>query len=156
KERTLIVLDNLESVTGEALSIRNSLDESDRNAIKEFLRRLVGGHCFMLFGSRAQVGWLDEGVIEGHVIRLSGLDDEAAGTVAQRIMSRSGITHIRAADGSIAPLLKLLAGHPLALEVVLPHLRTRSPESIIDALSEGLEPIDSPSTKRSESIIECI
>ena len=42
-DRHLLVLDNLESITGERLAIQHSLDEAERAALQRFLQALAGG-----------------------------------------------------------------------------------------------------------------
>ncbi|MEO1466604.1 MAG: AAA family ATPase, partial [Cyanobacteria bacterium J06633_1] len=42
-ESYMLILDNLESVTGQALAIQNTLDETARAEISKFLAELVGG-----------------------------------------------------------------------------------------------------------------
>ncbi len=55
-----IVLDNLESVTGEPLAIPNTLPEREQAEIKAFLLALVGGQTKVVLGSRSDEAWLKE------------------------------------------------------------------------------------------------
>ncbi len=55
-----VVLDNLESVTGEALAIQNTLPEAEREEIKRFLLALVDGQTKVVLGSRSDEAWLQE------------------------------------------------------------------------------------------------
>lgn len=50
--RHLLILDNLESVTGEQLAIRNTLPPTEQRALQEFLKDLLGGQTLVLLGSR--------------------------------------------------------------------------------------------------------
>lgn len=55
-ERHLLVLDNLESVTGAALAIRHTLDEAARGQLAAFVRALQGGAaccCWVRAAARA-------------------------------------------------------------------------------------------------------
>ncbi|MFM2314611.1 MAG: hypothetical protein RLZZ04_3887, partial [Cyanobacteriota bacterium] len=49
-EAYILILDNLESVTGQPLTIQNTLDESAREEIKKFLASLVGGKTKVVLG----------------------------------------------------------------------------------------------------------
>ena len=40
----IVVLDNLESVTGQQLAIQNTLNANEQSELCNFLARLVGGH----------------------------------------------------------------------------------------------------------------
>uniref|UniRef100_UPI0039C6E30F tetratricopeptide repeat protein n=1 Tax=Scytonema sp. PCC 10023 TaxID=1680591 RepID=UPI0039C6E30F len=57
-ESYILILDNLESVTGQPLAIQNTLPEAERNQIKDFLTRLVGGETRVMLGSRSREDWL--------------------------------------------------------------------------------------------------
>ncbi|MGK7894017.1 MAG: CHAT domain-containing protein, partial [Xenococcus sp. (in: cyanobacteria)] len=52
-ESYTIILDNLESVTGQPLAIQNTLEEAERNLIRDFLTQLVGGNTKIVLGSRS-------------------------------------------------------------------------------------------------------
>jgi len=57
-EAYILILDNLESVTGQPLAIQNTLPENEREAIAEFLKNLVGGKTKVILGSRSEETWL--------------------------------------------------------------------------------------------------
>jgi hypothetical protein len=123
--RHLLVLDNLESVTGAALAIPHSLDERQREELRSLLRTLAGGATLVLLGSRGEEGWLARGTFEGNVHRLEGLDPEAASDLADTVLERAGARE-RRKEPAFRDLLRLLAGYPLALQVVLPNLAGRT------------------------------
>ena len=54
----VLMLDNLESVTGQQLAIQNTLPESEQNKIRDFLERLIDGETKVVFGSRSGEEWL--------------------------------------------------------------------------------------------------
>ena len=60
--------------------------------------------------------------------------DEAASTLAERILERHQATHYRI-DAAFLDLMKLLDGFPLALEVVWPGQGSHRP--VLDALRAG-------------------
>lgn len=158
--RHLLVLDNLESVTGEALAIRNGLTEAQQADIRAFLAKLIGGNSLLLFGSRGTADWLAPAVIDpASVYRLGGLDEAAATRLAARVLERSGVAEDQDslfAGDEMKRLMALLAGYPLALEVVLPNLARQKPAEILAALSSGDVDLDSDSDKRTESVLACV
>lgn len=147
-ERHLLVLDNLESITGAALAIRHLLDEQERGKLRDFIAGLRGGRSLVLLGSRGPEGWLT-GPAGAWRYELPGLDAEAASALAERILHRYGIAHLPkdpAHQSDFRHLLALLDGHPLALEVVLANLRSQTPGQVVAALQAGDESLDRPTT----------
>jgi CHAT domain/AAA ATPase domain len=149
-ERHLLILDNLESVTGDPLAIPNTLPPAEQAALRGFLADLLDGQTLVLLGSRGSASWLQGGVnpplrpVDGYA--LPGLDAEAAANLAERILHRH-VTDPKqretyAASPAFGRLLKLLDGSPLALEVVLSNLAHQSPDAILAALETGNESID--------------
>lgn len=154
-ERHLLILDNLESITGSALAIGNPLRRDKREEVKEFLQALNGGRTLVLLGSRGQEAWLAARTFGANQLELRGLDPEAASDLADAILSRHGATRWRQ-DPAFQDLLTLLAGYPLALEVVLANLKRQSPAEILEALRAGAEGVDLRSASKTESILRCI
>ena len=56
----LLILDNLESVTGQALAISNTLPPEEQQQLRQFLLKLVKGKTKVIVGSRSSEGWLAE------------------------------------------------------------------------------------------------
>ncbi len=145
-ERHLLVLDNLESITGAALAIRHLLDEGERAKLRDFVAGLAGGRSLVLLGSRGPERWLTDPATAWRY-ELPGLDPEAATALAERILERYGVAHLSsdpAHSADLRHLLALLDGHPLALEVVLANLRHQTPGAVLEALQAGDEALDSP------------
>lgn len=82
-----LILDNLESVTGQALAIQNTLNPHEQNQLKDFLQRLAGGQTKVVLGSRSRETWL-ESVLKGAVYELRGLDQESRTELAEKILER--------------------------------------------------------------------
>src|SRR5262245_13232113 len=159
-ERHLLILDNLESITGTSLAIPNTLPEAERASLRGLLADLLDGQTLVLLGSRGGERWLTEGsnapLRPTDVYELPGLDDEAASTLAERILERHQATHYRT-DAALLDLMKLLDGFPLALEVLLANLGRQSPQAIVDALRAGDVALDQgTSQSKTESIVRCI
>jgi len=139
-ERHLLILDNLESITGLHLAIQHTLPEDEQEKLQGFLRDLVGGESLVLLGSRGEEKWLASGTFANNVYSLAGLDAEAASQLVDKILAFHGVSHYREAEEhreSLQKLLKLLAGYPLALQVVLGNLVQQTPQEILQALESG-------------------
>jgi tetratricopeptide (TPR) repeat protein len=154
-----LMLDNLESVTGQALAIQNTLNPEEQAKLRDFLQRLVDGKTKVVLGSRSREPWLD-GVLRGAVYELRGLDEESRTTLAEQILARqvqehSKIERIRQSD-DFKKLMKLLAGYPLAMEVVLGNLRRQSAAEILAGLDAADVKLDSGSTDKTASILKCV
>ena len=155
-ERHLLILDNLESITGAHLAVRNTLPPAEQNALRRFLGELAGGRTLVLLGSRGGESWLAPGTFEENVHDLPGLDSQAASMLAERILERHGATRYRE-DPDLARLLALLAGYPLALQVVLKNLARQTPAQVLAGLQAGDVSLDSrDNQKKTESILRCI
>ena len=153
--RHLLVLDNLESITGAHLAIRHTLPPDERERLRDFLADLVEGETLVLLGSRGGEGWLMEGASPplrmSDVYELPGLDEEAASVLAERILERA-VPDVRKRDDcrkekAFGRLLKLLGGYPLPLEVVLANLSRQAPEKVVEALEAGDVHLDSKDTQ---------
>ena len=163
-ERHLLVLDNLESITGSNLAIMNTLSEVERRALREFLFNLAGGKTFVLLGTRGGEGWLIEGqnapLRKNDVYDLPGLDPEAASTLAERILEQNvsdpKIREEHRKSTEFQRLLKVLDGYPLPMQVILANLARQSPAEVLDALQAGGAIRDSKIQSRTESIMRCI
>jgi len=154
-----LMLDNLESVTGQALAIQNTLDLQEQEKLLDFLRRLVGGKTKVVLGSRSREAWLD-GVLKGAVYELRGLDEESRTELAEKILARQvqnerKIERLRQSE-DFKKLMKLLAGYPLAMEVVLGNLRRQSAAEILAGLDSGDVTLDSGSEDKTASILKCV
>jgi len=165
--RHLLILDNLESVTGSRLAIPNTLSAQEQNELKAFLRDLVDGKTLVLLGSRGGEEWLAKETFGDNVYDLPGLDAEAASTLADRILAKhqiplqqkdeTGKTRDLRDEPDFKNLLKLLDGYPLALEVVLANLTRQTPSQVLQALQAGDVALDRGDTqKKTESILRCI
>ncbi|HOO54073.1 MAG TPA: tetratricopeptide repeat protein [Methanothrix sp.] len=163
-KRHLLVLDNLESVTGSNLAIMNTLTEEERLALREFLLKLSGGKTFVLLGTRGGEGWLIEGqnapLRTKDVYDLPGLDPEAASTLAERILERNVPDRKMREEcrnsSEFRRLLEVLDGYPLPMQVVLANLARQSPAEVLKALQAGGALEDSEIKSKTESIMRCI
>lgn len=155
-ERHLLLLDNLESITGTQLAIQNTLPQDERDALHRFLMALKDGKTLVLLGSRNGEAWLAKHTFDDNIHDLPGLDFEAASTLAELILARYNVTQYRT-DPDLLHLLKLLDGFPLALEVILANLASQTPKQILEGLQAGNIELDRGNTqKKTESIILCI
>ncbi|MET8148566.1 tetratricopeptide repeat protein [Actinoplanes sp. NPDC049668] len=147
--RYLLILDNTESITATPAAIPHALPEPERERLATFLARLRGGRTLVLFGSREDEEWIGPRTFADNLYPLPGLDDQAASTLIEAILTRHGGTrHFTDADQrkALDELTTLLGGYPLPLTVVLPALRTHTPAEILAELRQGdgdVEPIGS-------------
>jgi hypothetical protein len=153
----LLILDNLESITGSHLAIQHTLPPDEQSALRSLLTDLAKGHTFILLGSRSGEDWLAKGTFDDNIYELPGLDPEAATTLADRILERNNASKYRQ-DEDLRKLIKVLDGFPLALEVVLANLAHQTPTGVLAALQAGDVSIDpkSDSQDKTESILRCI
>ncbi|HLP92287.1 MAG TPA: tetratricopeptide repeat protein [Nostocaceae cyanobacterium] len=154
-----LILDNLESVTGQELAIQNTLPTTEQNQIRDFLGRLVGGKTLVVLGSRSREEWLQTAT-KYYIYELQGLDQQARTQLAEKILEQNigdkkQIKKIRE-DENFRKLMKLLAGYPLAMEVVLANLRQQSPEEILQALQGAEVNLDVDSEDKTKSILKCV
>ncbi len=155
----ILMLDNLESVTGEQLAIQNTLPQEERQKLKDFLERLVGGKTKVILGSRSREDWLKARTFEHNVYELKGLDWEARTLLAQRILERNVVGNrieTIKEDEKFQRLMKVLAGYPLAMEVVLANLKNKSPGEVLEGLHAADVTVDSGSEDKTRSILKCV
>ncbi|WP_129629852.1 CHAT domain-containing tetratricopeptide repeat protein [Candidatus Oscillochloris fontis] len=155
--RYLLILDNLESITGTELAIRHTLPAAEQAALHALLRDLAHGQTLVLLGSRAEEAWLAPGTFGDQRYELGGLDPEAATELTEAIITQRGGAQYRGSD-ALRELIKLLGGFPLALEVVLPNLAQQDPATILAALKHGDARIDphADTQDKTRSILRCI
>ncbi len=144
-------------MTGQPLAIQNTLDESAREEIRKFLASLVDGKTKVVLGSRIGEEWLRETTFGDNSYQLKGLDDQActdlAENILQKVDSSQSLDEIKS-DRHFERLMKLLAGYPLAMEVVLANLKQQSPEEILEQLEKA--EIDPGGEDRTNNIVKCI
>ena len=158
-ESQILMLDNLESVTGQALAIQNTLPEAEQKQLQDFLTRLVGGDTRVILGSRSDESWL-QGAFKQNIYKLQGLDAEARTELSNKILERNvgderKIAKIRE-DGDFQKLMKVLAGYPLAMEVVLANLKNLSSQEILAKLAAADINLDTGSEDKTQSILKCV
>ncbi|MGB7314626.1 MAG: CHAT domain-containing protein, partial [Nodosilinea sp.] len=158
-EPYVLMLDNLESVTGQELAIQNTLPEVEQAKLRDFLQKLSGGKTRVVLGSRSGEDWL-AAVYRDNRYALQGLDPQSRTELAEKILekhvgSNPRIEQLRQ-DADFGRLMKLLAGYPLAMEVVLANLGRQSPTEILTALDAADVNLDSGSEDKTQSILKCV
>ncbi len=158
-ESHILMLDNLESATGQALAIQNTLPSAEQKQLQDFLTRLVGGDTRVILGSRSDESWL-QGAFKQNIYKLQGLDAEARTELSNKILERNvgdekKIAKIRE-DGDFQKLMKVLAGYPLPMEVVLANLKNLSSQEILTKLAAADINLDTGSEDKTQSILKCV
>jgi len=160
--RHLLMLDNMESITGERLSIPNTLNEAEREELKGFLRELQDGKTLMLLGSRGDEAWLQPMPLNEHrIYDLPGMDGESGSQLADKILRDIGAPSwpdLPEHRDDFKRLMKLLGGYPLAMEVVLSNLARSTPAEVLNRLEAADIDLDNRSATagKTDSIIKCI
>ena len=83
--RHVLILDNTESITGEKLAIRNTLNPTEKEELKDFLSRITG-KSFVLMGSRGLELWIKNVTFQDNTYQLKGFDEETAFGFARKIL----------------------------------------------------------------------
>lgn len=126
-----------------ALLLDNIFKYDDQETI-DFLSRIQDA-SFVVYGSVNGEEALSARTFGDHVYRLDGLDPDAAYELAQRIIKKTtskDLQELMVEDKfSTEHLLKLLAGFPLAMELVLPFLKDKTVVQVLDEFREGSLPI---------------
>ncbi|GJD22722.1 hypothetical protein RIVM261_076780 [Rivularia sp. IAM M-261] len=155
----IVILDNLESITGQQLAIQNTLPEPEQKQLQDFLTRLVGGETRIVLGSRSGETWL-QGAFKHNIYNLQGLDNEARTELSNKILERNvgderKIGKIRENE-DFQKIMKLLAGYPLAMEVVLANLKSLSPQELLGKLEAADINLDTGNEDKTQSILKCV
>jgi len=134
----LLIWDNFEPVAGYPTGAEPLAKDEERDQLSSFLKALRGGKSRVIITTRKQdEEWLG---IAYKLMELSGLTHRDAGQMAKVILSTVGREPADFRDDpDYARLIRLLNGHPRSLEVVLPHLRRRSPTEIMGALQHRVD-----------------
>jgi tetratricopeptide (TPR) repeat protein len=129
----LLIWDNVEPVAGFPFGTPSDWSADEQLELRRFLHDLRGGATFALLTSRRdETGWL------GSVFRkleLRGLPRWEAEELAERVLTRAGVSLPQLED--YTPLLAYLQGNPLAIQAILPELKTRKPLDLLRDLQTG-------------------
>ena len=126
--RVLMVWDNFESATA-------NLTTEDRAELGRFLDAIHGCRGKVLITSRSPEEWLAPA--QRFALPLRGLDGEERWEYCDIILRELGVKVDRN-DPNLKGLMDQLAGHPLAMRVVLPKLEKMSAAKIVEALRTNI------------------
>ena len=163
KNHTLLILDNLERILGWGEQPR-LLDKKEAKKLQIFLNKAMqNGSTKIIITSRRDEEWLG---LNLEKIELDGLDRKAAEELAIKVLRKAGIKDIdtklqdKEWKNEFYLLLMRLGYHPLALQVILPHLKMKSPETIIREFEQGNENLDRnieyKITERERNLFGCL
>ena len=134
-ERFLVVWDNFESVRGiPGTSVEANLSAEDQETLRTLLRRLRGGKSKVLITSRSTEEWLGDARLK---VELGGLVGEERWEYCETILRDLGKSIYRD-DPHLDALMELLAGHPLAMRVIVPRLETHTAAELVLVLRGNL------------------
>lgn len=151
--RVLLILDNMESITGTEKAVGSRLKKKDREELAAAIEWLMDSTIKILLGSRADEEWLGKRTFRDRVHVLEGLDHESRYQLAENILEKTGVTEVDN-RGEFERLMDILAGYPLAMEIILPNLATRGAKALREALTGG--DVDLKGGLVSEEIFKCI
>ncbi|HLK67371.1 MAG TPA: tetratricopeptide repeat protein [Bryobacteraceae bacterium] len=134
EQRFVIVWDNFESA-------KAAVPEDGLALLAKFLDGLRGGATKILITSRAEENWL--GSQKRERLPLGGLDGEERWEYCEAILKELG-RPVNRQDKDFAELMKQLAGHPLAMRVILLELEKRTAGEIAKALRGNLAQLKTP------------
>ncbi|MBU7018636.1 MAG: CHAT domain-containing protein [Theionarchaea archaeon] len=134
----LLIWDNFETVKGYPEGAVPLATDAEREKLSLFLKALKNGKTRVIITTRKpHEDWLG---IAYTLIEVGGLTERDAGQLAKSILETVGRRPEDFKDDpEYSRLLTLLRGHPRSLEVVLPHLRRKSPSQIIEALQHRID-----------------
>jgi tetratricopeptide (TPR) repeat protein len=148
----LLIWDNFEPVAGFPKGSPSAWTGQEQAELRGFLCDLRGGKTKVLITSRREEEWL------GNIYRLvelGGLRLSEAQELALRVLRRAGLkeSQIRSLP-QYNQLLEYMKGNPLAIQVVLPELRRREPETLLVELRSGEANLgeDDPQLGREKSL----
>lgn len=154
-QRHLLILDNLESITGQHLAIQHTLTSQEQAYLRQFLTDLVPGKTLIVLSSRGREEWLisSSALAPGFdtldVYTLRGLDNEAQTHLADAILHAQDITDYYMHDHmrqGVQAILRLLDGYPLAMEVILSQLSEHTPAEMLTILQTGTTQLEEPNS----------
>ncbi|HEX8266577.1 MAG TPA: CHAT domain-containing protein, partial [Pyrinomonadaceae bacterium] len=161
-ERHLLILDNLESIQGGYFAVKNTLSAEEQAKLKAFLAELRGAvdpfqeQTIVLLGSRSAEEWLADAAFKKNIYDLGGLDAESTTQFAEEILRQNEVSHYRNEE-DFKKLLKLLAGFPLPMKVVLENLKRQTPSEILAALQAGdVNFRTGTAEEKTKDILKCI
>lgn len=131
----MLIWDNFEPVAGFPAGTPSAWKPEEQKELRDFLRDLRGGRTRVLVTSRRDEPWL------GNIYRrveLRGLKLFEAQELAVLVLKRAGLNpqQIKALP-QYNDLLKYLRGNPLAIQVVLPELKRKTPDALLRELQAG-------------------
>ncbi|NIM14913.1 MAG: tetratricopeptide repeat protein [Candidatus Aminicenantes bacterium] len=146
----LLILDNMESIAGTEQAAGSRLEKTEQDKLVRVLKTLMRSSIKILLGSRSNEPWLGKHTFKDKVYVLEGLDMVSRYAMAERIVKNIPIDD----RDEFNRLMNILAGYPLAMEIILPNLGTRSAKELREMLM-GRD-IDLKGRKVSEEIFKCI
>jgi tetratricopeptide (TPR) repeat protein len=128
ESRVLMVWDNFESAA-------SNLTGEDRAELGRFLDGIRGGRGKVIITSRSDEDWLRPE--QRFELPLRGLDGEERWEYCEMVLRELGLK-VNRDDPELSKLMDQLAGHPLAMRVVLPKLEKMPAGKIAEALRTNL------------------
>lgn len=134
--KCLLVWDSVETIDGYADGMPLA-STKDRKQLSDLIATLRGSNSRIIITTRRpQEAWITTPFT---LLEIGGLNIAESSQLARMILGTVGRKpEDYKSDEDYLSLLQLLEGHPRSLEIVLPHLRSRSPRSIMDAIQHRI------------------
>ncbi len=157
----LIILDNFESVLGSAPLMPADELKAVLDAVWSWAQTGMSKRKLGVWGARILITTRDTHFSDTRFqpsklcahLPISGLNGEDALDLARELMEAHGIEPSRAPLEPLLELIDHLGGHPLSLNLVLPHLKAHTPQQLIndfEALLPGFK--EGQAKERNESL----
>jgi tetratricopeptide (TPR) repeat protein len=134
ERQLLLIWDNFESVHSmpDRTGATPPLPDDERERMSAFLHRVASSESSaVIITSRTDEAWLGR---ELRRMPVSGLTPEEANEYADVLLEPYPAAAAGRAVRAFGELLQWLDGHPLSMRLILPHLATTAPETLLDAL----------------------
>ncbi|HEU4421263.1 MAG TPA: CHAT domain-containing protein, partial [Pilimelia sp.] len=139
QRRLLLIWDNFESVHAmpDPTGATPPLADAERAELRAFLARVAAGAASaVLITSRTPETWLGD----VRRVEVGGLTPDEAIEYAEELLAPYPHTAARRGQRVFAELMEWLDGHPLSMRLVLPHLDTADPRTLLAGL-RGTAPL---------------
>ena len=146
----LLILDNMESVTGTKKAVGSRLKKGEQDKLAGAIKSLMQSSIKILLGSRSDEAWLGKQTFKESIYVLEGLDRVSRFDLSEKILEGTPIEN----RDEFNRLMDILAGYPLAMEIILPNLGQQSAKELREVLTGA--GIDLKGGTVSEEIFKCI
>jgi tetratricopeptide (TPR) repeat protein/tRNA A37 threonylcarbamoyladenosine biosynthesis protein TsaE len=140
EHRLLLIWDNFETVHSmpDPNLATPPLNDDAQNELAEFVQQLAaGGRSALIITSKNQEDWLGGSLRR---VEVGGLVGDEITAYADHLLAPYRDAQAKRQTKVFGELLELLDGHPLSMQLVLPHLDTTTAKALLNGM-RGLTPL---------------